>query len=101
MMMTNKEWFRQARYGMMIHWGLYSLIAGEWQGKRMPYIGEWAQAYFRIPNAEYSQLAKAFDPIYFSADEWVRLSVDCGIRFYYRVVVAVRRGTDRNPAGIY
>ena len=33
--MTNKEWFRSAKYGMMIHWGLYSLLAGEWQGKRM------------------------------------------------------------------
>ena len=50
--MDNKTWFKQAKYGMMIHWGLYSLPAGEWKGQRMEDIGEWAQQFFRIPNAE-------------------------------------------------
>lgn len=68
---ASKRWFRQAQYGMMVHWGLYSLVGGEWKGKRMDnrYIGEWAQQYFRIPNAEYDSLAKAFNPIFFNADE--------------------------------
>lgn len=68
---ASKRWFRQAQYGMMVHWGLYSLVGGEWKGKRMDnrYIGEWAQQYFRIPNAEYASLAKAFNPIFFNADE--------------------------------
>lgn len=48
--MDNKTWFKNAKFGMMIHWGLYSLPAGEWKGKRMEDIGEWAQQYFRIPN---------------------------------------------------
>ena len=47
--MTNKEWFAGAKFGMMIHWGLYSLPAGEWRGKRMEDLGEWAMQYFRIP----------------------------------------------------
>lgn len=79
--MTNREWFKQAQFGMMIHWGLYSLPAGEWKGKRMSQIGEWVQEYFRIPNAEYAQLAKAFNPILFNADEWVDLAIDAGMKY--------------------
>jgi alpha-L-fucosidase len=49
-----KEWFKkEAKFGLMIHWGLYSRLAGEYRGKRTPWIGEWAQAYFRIPNKEH------------------------------------------------
>ena len=79
--MTNKEWFKQAKYGLMIHWGLYCLPGGEWKGKRMEDIGEWTQQYFRIPNAEYHALAKAFNPILFDAEEWVRLAQDAGMQY--------------------
>jgi alpha-L-fucosidase len=79
--MTNREWFKQAQFGMMIHWGLYSLPAGEWKGRRMEDIGEWAQEYFRIPNAEYARLASAFNPILFNADEWVDLAMDAGMKY--------------------
>ena len=79
--MTNREWFNQAQFGMMIHWGLYSLPAGEWKGRRMEDIGEWAQEYFRIPNAEYARLATAFNPIMFNADEWVDLAIDAGMKY--------------------
>lgn len=79
--MTNKEWFKQAKFGMMIHWGLYSLPAGEWRGKRMEDIGEWAQQYFRIPNAEYHKLAGIFNPILFDAEEWVKLAKDAGMQY--------------------
>ena len=44
----------------MVHWGLYALPAGEWRGRRMPTIGEWAQSYFRIENATYGRLAGVF-----------------------------------------
>ena len=85
--MTNKEWFKKAQYGMMVHFGLYSVLCGEWQGKRMGCtIGEWAQAYFRIPNKEYEKLATVFNPIYFNADEWVDIAIDAGMR--YLVVTA-------------
>ena len=78
-----KRWFREAQYGMMVHWGLYALIGGEWKGRRMDnrYIGEWAQQYFRIPNAEYAALAKAFNPICFNADEWVQIARDAGMKY--------------------
>ena len=79
--MNNKKWFKEAKFGMMVHWGLYSLPAGEWKGHRMPFIGEWAQSYFRIPQAEYSRLAGIFDPILFNAEEWVNLAVDSGMQY--------------------
>ena len=76
-----KAWFKQSKYGMMVHWGLYSLPAGEWKGKRMPSLGEWLQAYFRIPNNEYSNLTHAFNPILFDAKEWVQLALDSGMKY--------------------
>lgn len=80
--MDNKAWFKQAKFGMMIHFGLYSLPAGEWKGQRMDGIGEWIQAHFRIPNAEYGALAKAFNPICFQAEEWVKLAKDAGMEYF-------------------
>lgn len=77
----NKEWFKQAQFGMMIHWGLYCLPAGEWKGERLEDIGEWLQQYFRIPNAEYRRLANAFNPILFDAEEWVKLAKDAGMKY--------------------
>lgn len=79
--MNNREWFKQAKYGMMIHFGLYALPAGEWKGARMPCIGEWAQSYFRIPRDEYAQLAKVFNPILFNADEWVTTAKEAGMEY--------------------
>ena len=79
--MNNREWFKQAKYGMMIHFGLYALPAGEWKGQRMPCIGEWAQSYFRIPRAEYAELAKVFNPILFNADEWVTTAKEAGMEY--------------------
>ena len=79
-----KKWFVEAQYGMMVHWGLYSLLGGEWKGRTMkkPYhIAEWVQQYFRIPNAEYAKLAKAFNPICFNADEWVQIARDAGMKY--------------------
>ena len=79
--MNNKEWFRQAAFGMMVHWGLYSLPAGEWKGQRMPCIGEWVQSYFRIKIEEYSRLTDAFNPILFDAEEWVKLAIESGMHY--------------------
>lgn len=84
--MDSKNWFRQAQFGMMIHWGLYSLPAGEWNGQRMPFIGEWAQSYFRIRNEDYGKLTQAFNPILFNAEDWVKLALAAGME--YLVVTA-------------
>jgi alpha-L-fucosidase len=77
----SKEWFRQAKFGMMVHWGLYSLPAGEWKGQRMPFIGEWAQSYFRIRHEEYGKLAAVFNPVLFDAEAWVSLAIEAGMQY--------------------
>ncbi len=80
--MDNREWFKQAKYGMMVHFGLYSLLGGEYRGRRMgTTIGEWAQAYFRIPNREYEKLAEAFNPIFFDAEEWGDIAESSGMKY--------------------
>lgn len=79
--MQSREWFKQAKFGMFIHWGLFSLPAGEWKGRRTPEISEWTQSYFRIPNQEYTKLARAFNPVLFDAEEWVQLAQYAGMKY--------------------
>jgi alpha-L-fucosidase len=74
-------WFREAKYGLFIHWGLYSLPAGEWKGQRSPGIGEWIMNRLRIPRQDYAQLAAWFNPYKFDADAWVKLAADAGMRY--------------------
>ena len=80
--MNNREWFKNAKYGMMAHWGLYSILGGEYRGRRVENYAEWIQSYMPIPNAEYEQLAGIFNPICFSADEWIRLAKECGMQYF-------------------
>ena len=79
--MTNNEWFKAAKFGMMVHWGLYSLPAGEWNGVRYNRIAEWIQHSARIPMAQYSQLANIFNPILFNAEDMVKLAKDAGMNY--------------------
>ncbi len=76
------EWFANAQYGMMAHWGLYSLLAGEYRDRRVENYAEWIQSFMPIPNAEYEQLAKSFNPVCFNADEWIRLCKDAGMKYF-------------------
>ncbi len=66
----------------MVHFGLYSLLGGEYRGRRVESYAEWAQSYFGIPNAEYEKLAGSFNPIYFDAEQWIRLAKDCGMEYF-------------------
>jgi alpha-L-fucosidase len=75
------KWFRDAKYGLFIHWGLYAIPAGEWKGKRVLGLGEWIMNRGRIPVKEYEQLAKQFNPVKFDADAWVRFAKDAGFRY--------------------
>jgi alpha-L-fucosidase len=75
------EWFRDAKFGLMIHWGLYSIPAGVWKGKDIPGIGEWIMNHARIPVKQYEKLAKKFDPVKFDADKWVKMAKDAGMKY--------------------
>lgn len=77
----DSTWFRDAAFGAFIHWGLYAVPGGVWKGKKTDYIGEWLQARLRIPNAEYAELAKTFNPVRFDADEWCRCFAEAGMKY--------------------
>ena len=65
------KWWTEARFGMFIHWGIYSLLRR----------GEWIMLRSRIPKAEYAKLADRFDPRKFDASRWVEQAQDAGMRY--------------------
>ena len=75
-----RQW-RDAKFGMFIHWGLYSIPAGVWKGERTRRdYAEHIQLSEKIPAAEYAKLAGRFNPVKFNADEWVRIAKQTGMR---------------------
>jgi alpha-L-fucosidase len=79
-------WWRDAKFGMFIHWGLYSQAGGYWNGKHVDGLGEWIMNNGKIPVNEYAKSAAQFDPVKFNADEWVALAKEAGMK--YMVITA-------------
>ena len=77
------QWFREARFGLFIHWGLYAVPAGEWKGKPIAGIGEWIMNRAHIPIAEYELLARDFNPVKFNAKAWCELARDAGMNYLF------------------
>ena len=75
------KWFREAKFGLFIHWGLYAVPAGEWKGQPISGIGEWIMNRAKIPVTEYEKLAGQFNPIKFNAEEWVKMAEDAGMKY--------------------
>lgn len=74
-------WWREARFGMFIHWGLYSIPAGTWNGQQIPSIGEWIMNNASIQVADYKALAANFNPVGFSAHDIVALARSSGMKY--------------------
>ena len=102
MIKLNKEWrpmheseakqrgrdrFNKNKYGMFIHWGLYSQVGGVWKGKTMeeegngPLVAEWVMRRKEIPRTEYAKLADTFNPDNFDAKEWVAIAKAAGMKY--------------------
>jgi alpha-L-fucosidase len=72
-------WWREARFGMFIHWGLYAIPAGEWNGKNG--YGEWIRDSARIPVATYEQFRPQWNPVRFDAEAWAQMAADAGMKY--------------------
>ncbi|MFO0827634.1 MAG: alpha-L-fucosidase [Phycisphaerales bacterium] len=75
------HWWRDARFGMFIHWGLYAVAAGEWNGKPVPGAGEWILYNGKIKPEDYEPLQKQFNPVKFNAKQWVEIAKNAGMRY--------------------
>jgi len=78
--LTRGAWLKNSRFAMFIHWGLYSELGGEWNGKTYYGIAEWVMNRAKIPAAEYAKTAAQFNPTNFNAREWVELAQAAGMR---------------------
>lgn len=80
-MENNIDWFKRAKYGLFIHFGLYSFFEGEYKGKRSSNYAEWIQSYFRISNSEMRKVANEFNPRNLDVGEWVRFAASIGFKY--------------------
>lgn len=85
------EWFKDAKFGMFIHWGLYSMLEGSYKNRTLPdttlengntWYAEWIQMRLEIPSNEYKKLAQTFNPVNFNADAWVAEAKNAGMRYF-------------------
>ncbi len=75
------EWWRDARFGMFIHWGVYAVPAGTYDGRQIGGIGEWIMHHAKIPVARYKQYANQFNPVKYDPDAWVQLAKEAGMKY--------------------
>ena len=72
-------WFREAKFGMFIHWGIYTVPAGEWKGKKD--LGEWFQEQTQMPASQYGKFRDQFNPVKFDAKKWVEIAKEAGMKY--------------------
>ncbi len=79
-------WWRDAKFGMFIHWGVYSVPAGYYKGVKIPGYGEWIMHKAKIPVADYKSFASKFNPTHYNPESWVELAKNAGMK--YMVITA-------------
>jgi len=76
------QWWDEARFGMFIHWGVYAVLAGVYQGKAIKeHNGEWIMNHSKIPVVEYKKYATQFNPVKYDPEAWVKLAKDAGMKY--------------------
>ena len=76
------KWWREARFGMFIHWGVYSVPAGTYKGQPMKsHGGEWILHDDKIPLSEYREFAKQFNPVKYDPEAWAALAEAAGMKY--------------------
>ncbi|MCX6236154.1 MAG: alpha-L-fucosidase [Bacteroidia bacterium] len=75
------DWWKEAKFGLFIHWGVYSVPAGVYDGKDIAGIGEWIMNRGKIPTARYQAYAKEFNPIKYNPEAWVKMAKDAGMKY--------------------
>ncbi len=75
------NWWKEAKFGLFIHWGVYSVPAGVYNGKDIEDIGEWIMNYGKIPTATYQAYAKQFNPVKYNPEAWVKMAKDAGMKY--------------------
>jgi alpha-L-fucosidase len=74
-------WWRHARFGLFVHWGVYAVPGGSYQGKREPYYAEWLMLRAKIPCGEYRTYANAFTAERYDPRAWVAAARDAGMNY--------------------
>ncbi len=76
-------WWREARFGMFVHWGIYSTLGNEYRGRKGGTYAEHIQRVLKIPIPEYrKEVAGIFNPTNFNADEWIRAAKEAGMGYF-------------------
>src|SRR5687767_11457160 len=92
------KWWREARFGMFIHWGVYAVPAGTHNGQKINRIGEWIMNRGKIPVADYKAYAKQFNPVKYDPDAWVRMAKDAGMKYIVITSKQDRKSTRLNSS---
>jgi alpha-L-fucosidase len=75
------QWWREARFGLFIHWGVYAVPAGNLRGQQVPHDGAWLMDIRGVPTAEYMAFARQFNPVKYDPEAWVRLAKGSGLKY--------------------